>query len=110
MKKHSLLLFFLTATLYGAAQTHKPAPPAFHRWSLDLLAGPAFPVGQFTNLPSKAPSAGPIHAGGIAELSATYHLNRTWGLTLLTAGQLNKGNGILWPGEPTNGPATIPNK
>lgn len=81
---------------HKAAQTAKPPG----HWSLDILAGPAFPVGAFGSLEHQYPSGGTIHAGGLAEVSGTYHLNRSFGIVLLASGQINKGNGINYVQPP----------
>lgn len=81
----------------------------FYHWSLDFLAGPAFPVGGYAGLDKGVPGGGPVHPGGVAELSGTCHLSRSFGIVLLAGGQLNKGNGIPYaqPPKPLP-PGTLP--
>lgn len=88
-------------------QTARQPRLPFQRWSIDVLAGPAFPVGAYGSLDHQNPGGGPIHAGGLAELSGTYHLNGSFGIVLLTGGQLNKGNGIPYI-QPLSVPLTDP--
>jgi len=112
MKKQPFFLLLLLAPLCLAAQTQQPtqttqsaahAPQKFSRWSLDILAGPAFPVGQYGSMESGIPGGGPVHTGGSLEISGTLHLDHSFGIVLLAGGQLNKGNGIPYiePYTPT---------
>ncbi|HVV72185.1 MAG TPA: hypothetical protein VHI52_11920 [Verrucomicrobiae bacterium] len=96
MKKYNcLLLIFVIA--WGAAaraqaqpskqhHPHRQASP-HHRWSLDGAGGAAFPIGRFAHTDNDNPKSGPVHTGSLLELSGTYHLNATWGITLLAARQ-----------------------
>lgn len=97
MRKHALMLLFLAATLYGATQTPSPTPTKSAHWSVDFLMGPAFPVGEFANQPYPNLGGGPVRTGGLAELSGTWHFNHSFGITLLTNGQLHQGNGVPIP-------------
>lgn len=92
MKKHLLLLLFLTATLSTLAQT--PTTRKYSRWTFSLLGGPAFPVGGYYGMNKLYPHAGPVHTGGVAEFSADYWVNRYLAVTLLAGGQLNSGKGF----------------
>ena len=127
MKKRPFLLFLLVLSLLvtscivvqaqkrtATPETRETSntlhpPKTFTRWSVDLLAGPAFPVGKYANMEHGVPGGGPVHMGGAAELSGTYHLNRSFGVVLLAGGQLNKGNGIPYtqPMHPLP-PGTLP--
>ncbi len=105
MKKYlliPLILFFFQGNPLHAQEK-------LSRWSVDILAGGASPVGAFGSLNHQQPSGGPIHTGGLAELSGTYHLNRSFGIVLLAGGQVNKGNGIIYtePPQPLP-PGTLP--
>ena len=105
MKKYlliPLILFFFLGNPVHAQEK-------LSRWSIDLAAGAASPVGAFGNLNHQHPSGGPIQTGGLAELSGTYHLNRSFGVVLLAGGQINKGNGIDYtePPKPLP-PGTLP--
>jgi hypothetical protein len=107
--RKSLFFFLLTRTIFGCgairAQETTKAPQdqstkPFSRWSVDALAGAAIPVGAFGSLDHQYPSGGPIQTGGLAEVSGTYHLNRSFGVVLLAGGQINKGNGINYVQPP----------
>ncbi len=71
---------------HAQAQSSK-SQPLHARWSLDFLAGPAYPVGQFANTERQNPVSGPVHTGSLLELSGAYHLNRHWGITVLAGSQ-----------------------
>lgn len=60
------------------------------RNSLDLLAGPAFPMGSFASGDQTNVANGPIKTGGLVELGGTYHLNHRFGIVLAGEGQTNR--------------------
>ena len=80
------LVLLLTLGSAACAQTRQSTP----RWSLDLLAGPAVPVGTYADGDPANVSNGPIKTGGLVELAGTYHLNRRFGIVLEGEGQMNR--------------------
>ena len=74
------------------AQTAKHWPQQLQHWSFDLMAGPAFPVGQFANTEQQNPVSGPVHTGSLIEGSATYRLTRHFGVTILGASQYHNSD------------------
>jgi hypothetical protein len=72
------------------------------RWSLDVLAGFAHPVGRFDNTKDHNPVSGQVHPGSIVEYSLTYHLNHHWGITALAGSQRNNSDAdiLILPGGP----------
>ena len=108
MKKHLFPLLILSITGCIRLQAQTAASPQqthpFHRWSIDALAGPAFPVGKYGDLDHQDPGGGPVHTGVVAELSGAYHFNRSVAIVLLANGQQNNGNGITYIQPPTAAP------
>jgi hypothetical protein len=102
MKK--LLLLLLVVACCGVARAQAPAraqdpPPAraqkaarFHRWSIDLSGGAAFPIGGFAHTDEQNPKSGTVHTGSVFEASGTFHLSHTWGITLVANRQYNKSD------------------
>ena len=120
MKKRIFPLLILATALCGAAraQAQQPIkaqePPRaqapestqpLQRWSLDFLAGPAYPVGQFARTERQNPQSGSVHTGSILELSGTYHLNRHWGIALLGGSQRHNSD-VDEVAIPMSGPAS----
>lgn len=98
MKQRLFSFLLLAATLYGVARaqgqdpafTRTQQPTRLHRWSLDLLAGPALPVGQFASSNTENRSLAPVKTGGLLELSGNYQVSRSFALTLVANDQLNQ--------------------
>ena len=80
------LVLLLTLGSAACAQVRQSKP----RWSIDLLAGPAFHVGKYAGGDQPDGDNGAIKAGGLLELSGTYHINHRLGIVLLADGQINK--------------------
>lgn len=77
----------MTTTFSITAHAQQELPKTEPRWSFDILAGRAIPVGQFANTERQNPVSGAVHTGSILEFTGTYHLNRHWGITLLGGSQ-----------------------
>jgi len=89
MKKQPLCALILITFLQTArAQTDAPKHPAIHKWSLDLSAGLAVPVGKFASNDYNAES-GHAKVGATAEFAVTRWLNPSFGITFAAAGQEN---------------------
>ncbi|HEV2481682.1 MAG TPA: hypothetical protein VGS79_18555 [Puia sp.] len=113
MKKHNCLLLILVITCSVAARAqvepkptveshaqtpaHAQVQPAKQhhpassqsRWSFGLLAGPALPVGQYGRYIFDNRNVSPVKTGALLELSGTYQVNRSFGITLVANGQIN---------------------
>ena len=98
MKKQLYILLILVTTVPVAvrAQDAAKATPQetakIHRWSVNVLGGSALPMGKFANMDQQSPLGGAVHTGYVLELSGAYHLDRHWGITLVTGYQQNRGN------------------
>ena len=104
MKKHTCLLLILVTACCAAVRAQD------HRWSFNFLGGAAFPVGQFAQTDEQNPKSGPVHTGSLLELSGIYHLNHTWGITLLANQQHNNSeiDEIIVPGGLPIPEVTVP--
>jgi hypothetical protein len=92
--KKPVSLFILVIAFCSAARAQKQAAGSTHppipRWSFELTAGPAIPIGQYAGYSEQNRNLAPVKTGGLLELSGTYHVNRSFGIILLANGQLNR--------------------
>jgi hypothetical protein len=84
--KHTHLALAFLLTLGGACASAQDAPA---RWSLDLAAGPASPIGSFHSIASMTSNSGYARTGYGAQLSGSYRIYHRLGVTLAAGYQQN---------------------